>query len=201
VRRLHVIDSCQALNFPVSYKYERNFGSGRDVRHIRDGVGFSRLFSLADYTVEKAVTRLGLLRWALFQYLVGNSDAHGKNVAFFCNPAGLALAPYYDLVSVVQYGRLDHELAMAYGDEFDLERILPRDWAEFAARTGIARSLLAREMRRIGAIAAQAAAFQAAESPYTEEERVFVSRIAEWVGRQAAKLTDMAGAVMSVELD
>jgi len=32
VRRLHIIDSCQALNVPVSYKYERNFGSGRDVR-------------------------------------------------------------------------------------------------------------------------------------------------------------------------
>jgi hypothetical protein len=37
------------------------------------------------------MTRLGLLRWALFQYLIGNADAHGKNMSFFCNPAGLAL--------------------------------------------------------------------------------------------------------------
>jgi serine/threonine-protein kinase HipA len=54
------------------------------------------------------MTRLGLLRWALFQYLIGNADAHGKNMSFFCNPAGLALAPCYDLVSVVQYEGLDH---------------------------------------------------------------------------------------------
>ena len=52
----------------------------------------------------------------LFQYLIGNTDAHGKNMSFFCNPAGLALAPCYDLVSVVQYEGLGHELAMAYGD-------------------------------------------------------------------------------------
>jgi serine/threonine-protein kinase HipA len=51
VRRLHIIDVCQALNFPVSYKYERNFGSGRDVREIRDGVSFERLFSVVEHTV------------------------------------------------------------------------------------------------------------------------------------------------------
>ena len=150
VRRLHVIDSCQALNVPVAYKYERNFGSGRDVRDIRDGVSFQRLFSVAEYTIEKAVTRIGLLRWALFQYLIGNSDAHGKNISFFCKPAGLSLAPSYDLVSVVQYDGLDHELAMAYGDEFQLDNVRPHDWADFAARTGIARRLLFREMQRIG---------------------------------------------------
>ena len=201
VRRLHIIDACQALNFPVSYKYERNFGSGRDVRHIRDGVSFSRLFSVTEYTVEKAVTRLGLLRWALFQYLIGNSDAHGKNVSFFCGPAGLALAPGYDLISAVQYDGLDHELAMAYGDEFDLERILPADWAAFGRHSGIPRSLLAREMRRLGPVAAQAAALQATDPSYEERERLFVSRIADFVKRQAARLTDMASAVMQVEPD
>jgi serine/threonine-protein kinase HipA len=201
VHRRHIIDSCQALNFPVAYKYERNFGSGREVRDIRDGVSFERLFSVADYTVEKAVTRIGLLRWALFQYLIGNSDAHGKNVSFFCNPAGLALAPHYDLVSVVQYDGLDHELAMAYGDEFHLEQIRPYDWAEFAARTGTPRSLLMREMRRIGTIAPEAAALQAAETLYEGQEKALVSRIAEFVRRQATKLIEMASSVMAVSLD
>ena len=65
VRRMHIVDACQALDFPVSYKYERNFGSGHDVRQIRDGASFPRLFSLAEYNVQKAVTRLALVRWAL----------------------------------------------------------------------------------------------------------------------------------------
>ena len=44
VERLHVIDGCQMLNFPSTYKYERNFGSSRDVKEIRHGASFSKLF-------------------------------------------------------------------------------------------------------------------------------------------------------------
>jgi serine/threonine-protein kinase HipA len=201
VRRMHIIDSCQALDLPVAYKYERNFGSGRDVRHMRDGVSFARLFSVAHYTTEKALTRLGLLRWAIFQYLVGNSDAHGKNASFFCRPAGLSLAPAYDLVSVVQYPGLDHELAMAFGDEFELAAVRPYDWALFAEQTETPRSLLIREMRRLGTAAREAASLQAAESSYEGDERQFVSKIASYVGAQSSRLIDMADAVRSVELD
>jgi serine/threonine-protein kinase HipA len=200
VGRLHIIDGCQALNLPVSYKYERNFGSGRDVRDIRDGVSFARLFSSVDYTVKKAVTQLALVRWALFQFLLGNSDAHGKNVSFFCKPDGLALAPFYDLVSVVQYEGLDHELAMAYGDEFLIENIRPFDWADFAARTNTPRTLLAREMRRIGTAAPAAAATQAAEAIYRGAEKEFVGRIAQFVEGQGRKLVEMAVPMLKVQL-
>src|SRR5262249_22530648 len=162
----HIIDACQALNFPVAYKYERNFGSGRDVRDIREGVSFPRLFSLAEYTVEKAVTRLSLVRWALFQYLIGNADAHGKNLSFFCGPRGLALAPSYDLVSVVQYPQFEHELAMAFGEEFTVEAVRPYDFAQFARTTNTPRALLAREMRRMARTAGSAASDIAGRDTY-----------------------------------
>ena len=133
VRRIHLIDACQALDLPVAYKYERNFGSGKDVRHIRDGVSFERLFSTAvSYTTQKALRRQALTRWTILQYLIGNADAHGKNVCFFCRAGGLAIAPFYDMVSVVQYDGLDHEFAMAYGDEFRLDDVSPFAWADFA---------------------------------------------------------------------
>lgn len=199
VRRVHIIDACQALNFPVSYKYERNFGSGRDVRQIRDGVSLPRLFSLAEYTVQKAVTRLGLVRWALFNYLIGNCDAHGKNMSFFCRHDGLWLAPFYDLVSVVQYEGLDHELAMAYGDVFLLQEIAPFQWADFANLTGTPRQLLAREMRRLGKAALAAAPAQASEAIYAGEERALVERISVFVQGQAKKLLDMATPMTQVD--
>ncbi|MGH9648323.1 MAG: HipA domain-containing protein [Bryobacteraceae bacterium] len=201
VRRLHIIDSCQALNLPVSYKYERNFGSGRDVRDIREGVSFERLFSVTDYTVRKAVTRLALIRWALFQYLVGNADAHGKNVSFFCQPEGLALAPFYDLVSLTQYEALDQELAMAYGDEFRLDAIRSYDWAAFALRTSIPRPLLAREMRRIASNAVAAATEQANMAIYEGPEKELVARIAAFVQKQAAALVSMAAPMLKVKLE
>lgn len=199
VSRLHIIDACQALNFPVSYKYERNFGSGSDVRHIRDGVSFEQLFSIIEYTARKAVVRLTLLRWALFQYLIGNSDAHGKNVSFFCRPDGLALAPFYDLVSVVQYDSLDHDMAMAYGDEFRLHEVSPFAWADFARRTGTPRQLLAREMTRMGKAALEAAPAQACANDYVDDERAFVQLISAFVRDQAQHLVDQAAPMRNVD--
>lgn len=200
VRRLHAIDACQGLDLPAAYKYERNFGSGRDVAHIRDGVSFERLFSLAAWCVQPAVTRRDLLRWALFQFLIGNSDAHGKNVSFFCLPAGLMLAPAYDLVSVTQYRELEHELAMAYGDEFDPWKVTPYDWAIFAQCTNTARSLLAREMRRMGSAAPAAATRQLDDPGYSDAERTFLGRVAAHIESQAARIIDMAGPMLGAEL-
>jgi serine/threonine-protein kinase HipA len=199
VHRLHIIDACQALNFPVAYKYERNFGSGRDVRQIRDGVSFPRLFSLSEYTVQKAVTRLALVRWALFNYLIGNSDAHGKNCSFFCRRDGLWLAPFYDLVSVAQYESIDHELAMAYGDEFLLPEISPFQWADFAHSTGTPRPLLAREMRRMAKSALAASAKQAADPVYVDGERKLVEAISTRLQDQARKLIDGAAPMLQVD--
>ncbi|MFN6994834.1 MAG: HipA domain-containing protein, partial [Aquincola tertiaricarbonis] len=118
VLRRHIIDACQACDLSVAYKYERNLGNASAVRHIRDGVSFERLFGCVELTASKATARLAMLRWALFQFLIGNSDAHGKNFSFFVRPGGLLEpAPWYDLVSVLQYGGFDTELAMAWGDE------------------------------------------------------------------------------------
>lgn len=200
VRRLHVIDGCQGLDLPAAYKYEHNFGSGRDVAHIRDGVSFERLFSLAAHTLQPAVTRRDLLRWALLQFLIGNSDAHGKNVSFFCAPEGLTLTPSYDLVSVTQYWELDHEFAMAYGDEFHAEKVTPYDWAVFAQRTNTARSLLAREMRRMGSAAADAASLQLKEPIYSDAEKAFLKKITAHVETHAGKLLDLAKPMLGVEL-
>lgn len=198
VRRIHVIDTCQALDLPVSFKYERNLGSGRDLRHIRDGVSFERLFSVVRHTPKKAMTRLALLRWALFQFLIGNADAHGKNVSFYCRPEGLALAPFYDLVSVVQFPGVEHELAMAYGDEFELGAVTPYDMADFAKRTGTPRSLLAREMRNM-AKAAQAAAGPLAGAPvYRASEQADLRKLKDYVLNQATRLEEMLEPMLGV---
>ncbi|HET9388361.1 MAG TPA: HipA domain-containing protein [Steroidobacteraceae bacterium] len=201
VRRVHVIDGCQALNLPVAYKYEHNIAAGRDTAGNREGVSFERLFSVADYSLNKDLTRLMLLRWALFQYLIGNSDAHAKNISFFCEPSGLTLAPHYDLASVAQYPGFRRDLAMAYGDQFSLDAIGAYDWAGFAARTGTPRRLLVREMRRLGAAAPAATALQVADPAYAGQEKDFVARIGAFVQAQATRLTDMAEPVLKADLE
>jgi len=83
VARLHCIDGCQGLGLPVGMKYERPFGSGRDVRDIRDGASLPRLFALlAQHATTPVKERLALLRWAILQVLIGNVDGHAKNLTF-----------------------------------------------------------------------------------------------------------------------
>ena len=133
VRRLHIVDGCQALGLSVAMKYERAYGDGADVAHLREGVSFPKLFSLVDQSPLPAVDRLGLLRWAIFQVLIGNTDAHGKNVSFFCDERGLRLAPAYDLVCMEALdAAFGDAYAMAYGDAFSEHELSPYEWGHFA---------------------------------------------------------------------
>jgi serine/threonine-protein kinase HipA len=202
VDRLHMVDACQAADLPVSYKYERNLGNGAEVRHVRDGMRFELLFGLADLTANKALAKLAMLRWALFQFLIGNSDAHGKNFSFFVRPgAYLEPTPWYDLVSVVQYEQLDTELAMAFGDAFEFDEVTPFALADFAARCGIERRLLRREAQRLARLAAPAAAELAATLGQDAGECAFVARLAAFIERQAKRLSTTAQDAVNVPAD
>jgi serine/threonine-protein kinase HipA len=194
VRRLHIIDACQASDLPESYKYERNLGSGEHVRNIREGVSFEMLFERVEQTVNKAVARMTLLRWALFQFLIGNCDAHGKNFSFFVRREGLDPAPWYDLVSVAPYPGIDHQLAMAWGDAFSLDEVGAFQLADFAQRCGIDRNLLKREAARLAKLAVEHAPTQALADDYIDErERAFASQLRDFVVEQASRLTKLAG--------
>ncbi len=148
VRRLHVVDGCQALGLPVQMKYERNYGDRPEVRHIRDGASLPRLFGLLQHSPHPIVDRRKLLRWAIFQVLIGNTDAHGKNVSFYAGIEGLRMAPAYDLVCMPPLG-FEHPMAMAIGDAFDEREITPFEWASFAAACGVQPRLLAQELGQL----------------------------------------------------
>ncbi len=44
-----------------------------------------------------------MFRWTVFNVVVGNADAHLKNLSFFVDARGYRLAPFYDIVSTVVY--------------------------------------------------------------------------------------------------
>ena len=122
VRRIHTIDGCQALGLPSAYKYERQFGDGKDVAFIRDGANLKRLFNIRGLQNPLAAWE-NLFDWVIFNLLIGNSDAHGKNFSFFGSHRGFRPAPWYDLVSVRLIPDVSHTLAMSVGEEFDPENV------------------------------------------------------------------------------
>jgi serine/threonine-protein kinase HipA len=147
VRRLHIVDGCQALGLAVSMKYERAYGDAKDVAHIREGVSLPKLFGLLEQSPVPAVDKRALLRWAIFQVLIGNTDAHGKNVSFYCDEQGLRLAPAYDMVCMraLDAGFPD-SYAMAIGDAFSEKELSPFEWAHFAYLCKLPFRLVATEL-------------------------------------------------------
>jgi serine/threonine-protein kinase HipA len=204
VERRHVIDSCQALDVPSHYKYERNLGHGVHVRNIREGVSFEKLFSLEQHFEEPARAKTFMLRWALLQLLIGNSDAHGKNLSWFLRRTRLSPAPMYDLVSINAYGVADvveQELAMAYGDAFLLAEVGAFQVADFAKRIGMRAALVSREMVRMAQAAKKLAPELAQAAVYIDDERDLVHRVSDFVCAQADRLLALAPEVPKVNRD
>jgi serine/threonine-protein kinase HipA len=197
VDRLHLIDGCQLLGLSVGMKYERPYGDGPDVRDIRDGASLRSLFQAINlHSLQPAVDRLALLRWAIFQVLIGNTDAHGKNLSFFVHPSGVSLAPAYDMVCIpaLKDARLSGTLAMAVGDAFTAADITPFDWAQLGQQAGLRPPAMARQMTSLmdKVLAALPGASEAASGSGVEHDAVAV--IAQHVDqacnmhRMAAKL-------------
>jgi serine/threonine-protein kinase HipA len=88
-QRLHVIDACQLLGLDRSFKYSQG--------------SMESLAALANACRSPAVARSRLLGWLVFNVLVGNSDAHLKNLSFMVSHEGVQLAPFYDLLSIATY--------------------------------------------------------------------------------------------------
>lgn len=203
VQRIHVIDGCQALDMPVSAKYERNVGNGDDVQHIRDGVSFPRLMEVRQRLEKPAMGVQVLVLWAVTTLLLGNSDAHGKNISFYCRKAGLEVAELYDLVSVVQYDaqKYEHDLAMAFGDEFNFPGIGAYALADFCLGTGIPRAYFARELATLCKLALEEVQAQALDAVYQGDERGFVQKIAGFVTERAIALLKMAPEIPKFKKD
>ena len=150
VRRRHVIDGCQLLGLQSGFKYERPYGDNPDVKDIRDGASLARFFAATDASPQPAKAKLQLLRWLVFQVLLGNTDAHAKNLSFYMTTAGPVQAPAYDLLCGALYkaDNVSQTYAMAIGDAFSTEELSAYEWAQFCVSTNTNPTLVRREIER-----------------------------------------------------
>ena len=88
-QRRHVIDACQLLGLDRSFKYSQG--------------SMESLAALANACRSPAVARSRFFGWLVFNVLIGNSDAHLKNLSSMASHEGVQLAPFYELLSVASY--------------------------------------------------------------------------------------------------
>jgi serine/threonine-protein kinase HipA len=197
VHRRHMIDGCQALNLLPDYKYERNLGSGRDVRDIREGASLPALFALSHSCHNPALAKKQLLEWTLFNLIIGNWDAHAKNLSYFLSNAGMEMTPAYDLISIRVYTEFDQELSMALGDEFDATQIHAYQLADFADSCGISRASLAKMLSHLCAkILIKLPELQALAG--TADEQLFIKNLIDSIRQQAHYLQTQAPLISNI---
>lgn len=106
--RIHQEDACQALGLPATRKYEVHHGGG--------GPDFESVARLLDLYAAEPVSQLErLASIAAFTVIIGNADAHGKNIAFLLQDGAIRLAPLYDTVPTALFAPLRTEMAMTLG--------------------------------------------------------------------------------------
>jgi len=192
VERLHIIDGCQILDLPPTYKYEQNFGSLRDVAHIREGASFKKLFESAKLCSIPATAQLELLNWAIFNLIIGNSDAHGKNFSFFVNRNGMRPTPFYDMLGVMMYD-FDHHLAMAYGDEFNPNEVFAYQLREFAEDIEINYKLVAKVLlKQTKTILKVLDSGVMKSREFSQEEQEFVKKLSSFIAQRALHFGEVA---------
>jgi len=104
---------------------------------------------LRDVCKPPAQSLQQLLRWQIFNVLVGNSDGHAKNVSLLQDAKGKwRIAPAYDLVGTVVLG-YDSRLAFSIGNQNNAMQLLSRDWKLLAEQSQLSYPFIKREIKRL----------------------------------------------------
>jgi serine/threonine-protein kinase HipA len=141
LERLHQEDFCQALGIVSENKYQKE-----------GGPSLKQCFALLREVSSAPVLDLArLLDAVVFNFLVGNNDAHGKNFSLLYRGAGTAnletrFAPLYDLVSTRYYPELTRELAMKIGGQYSSDKVSMANFEQLAEDAELAKPLVRRRV-------------------------------------------------------
>jgi serine/threonine-protein kinase HipA len=126
-QRLHQEDFCQALAIVSEHKYQNE-----------GGPGLTQAFALLrSATRPSAPQTLKLLDYVVFNALIGNHDAHGKNFSLLYTSAGVVLTPLYDALCTAVYPQLTEKMAMKIGSKYRFSEVMARHWEQFATEAAL----------------------------------------------------------------
>ncbi len=137
LERLHQEDFCQAHGIVSEHKYQKE-----------GGPSLKQCFALLREVSSAPVIDLArLLDAVIYNYLVGNNDAHGKNFSLLYRGSGtenlvIRLSPLYDVVSTVYYPELSRDMAMRIGGEYSSEKVTAKNFEQLAEEAGLGKPLV-----------------------------------------------------------
>ena len=164
IRRLHQIDLCQALGVSPSKKYESE-----------GGLGLHHLFEVlrSAFIDRPVVAANSVVQWIAFNYLIGNLDAHAKNIAFLMRGQKAAVAPFYDMLCVEAY-LPRATMSMAIAGENKPGWVEGIHWDAMAFEAGVAPRLVRGVLSRLSADVPEAISRVIGDERLLPAERDFI---------------------------
>lgn len=137
VVRIHQEDFCQALGRPPERKYQIDGGplTREVVRLLRSG-----------WSTAPALDVIAFVDLLMFNAIIGNADAHGKNYSMLYRGGSRRLAPGYDLVSTVCWPALSKSPAMKIGGCDSIDSICEGHWRKLALELNLGYAQLSRRL-------------------------------------------------------
>jgi serine/threonine-protein kinase HipA len=125
IKHYHQEDFCQALGLMPYQKFQKD--SKR---------GFKSCFNLLQKTNVPAISRNQFMQMIIFNYLLGNTNAHCKNYALiYLSPKYLQLAPFYDITCTF-VEKHSSQMAMKVAGIYDWHDISINHWRQFCHYRG-----------------------------------------------------------------
>ena len=150
--RIHQEDFCQALGIVSEMKYQSEGGPS-----LKDCFDLIRNVSSAPVNDLQA-----MLNAVIFNFIIGNHDAHGKNFSLIHDnlllipekklrgdSSEIRLAPLYDLVCTALYPDLSKKMAMKIGREYKSSDVSAKDFERMAEDIGFAKPLVKARVKEL----------------------------------------------------
>jgi serine/threonine-protein kinase HipA len=137
--RIHQEDFCQAMGFPPERKYQVE--GGPTLRHC--------ISLLREWSTAPVLDIPAFISGLIFNVLIGNADAHGKNFSLLYLGGERRLASFYDLVSTPAWSELSKRSAMKIGACESINAFTSGDWKKTAKKNGLGWPMIRERMTDI----------------------------------------------------
>lgn len=132
ISRIHQQDFCQAQGITSLKKYESD-----------GGPTFADNYNLVKDHSSAPIPDLNqLLKWLIYNLVIGNNDSHSKNLAFLQTEDGIRISPFYDLLSTSIYKEIGQKFAFKIGGQNLWFKLKRRLFDKLSAELGLKEDVL-----------------------------------------------------------
>jgi serine/threonine-protein kinase HipA len=191
--RVHQEDMCQALKVHPGRKYQNE-----------GGPGIAAIMNVLNSSSRPDIDRARFMEAMAFNFVIGGTDAHGKNFSVFLgNRGSVRLAPLYDVASILPYDFDERKLRMPMkvGTHYELDGILPRHWEMTAKASSYSGDAAVGHVRRLISILPDLASELATKCRDDGLTHPVVDKLANSIATRAAALQQFYGAEASSTIE